>query len=281
VSTGGRHLSPNPTIGAKLKELRGIAQLTHLQITDRIGMPQSKVSKIETGRQLPTVDDVEALCRLYGADAVTTAALIDQANAAHTDLRAWRASHRPNFRRMQAEIAALEAQTTTVRLFGPSVIPGLLQTPEYCRAVLEVNHFALDNLSDAVAARMERQQVLYDEAKSCRFVVTEGALRWRLSPATVHALAIDRVVSLAQLPNVSVGIVPWTARVNAPQTNHFVIYDDRLVLIETMRSQVTHREAQDIAWYLEAFETLSACAVYGDEAQALLDGIATELRAIG
>jgi transcriptional regulator with XRE-family HTH domain len=264
-----------------LKELRGIAQLTHLQVTERIGMPQSKVSKIETGRQLPTVDDIEALCRLYGAGAATTAALIDRANAAHTDLRAWRASHRPNFRRMQAEIAQAESATTSLRVFQPSVIPGLLQTPEYCRAVLEVNHFASDNLTDAVAARMERQQVLYDEAKSFRFVVTEGALRWRLCPANVHALALDRLWSLARLPNVSVGIVPWSASVAAPQTNQFAIFDDRFVLIETMRSQVTHREVQDIDWYLGAFETLSACAVHDNEAQALLEGIAAELRGIG
>jgi transcriptional regulator with XRE-family HTH domain len=281
VSTGGGHLSPNPTIGAKLKELRGIAQLTHLQITDRIGMPQSKVSKIETGRQLPTVDDVEALTKLYGADAVTTAALIDQANAAHTDLRAWRASHRPNFRRMQAEVAQAEAATTTLRVFQPSVIPGLLQTPEYCRAVLEVNHFAPDNMSDAVAARMERQQILYDDAKAFRFVLTEGAVRWRLCPATVHALALDRLVSLAQLPNVSIGIVPFVAQVAAPQTNQFAIFDDRFVLIETMRFQVTHREAQDIEWYRTAFETLSACAVFGSEAEAVLARIKAELRSIG
>jgi hypothetical protein len=122
---------------------------------------------------------------------------------------------------------------------------------------------------------------LYDESKSFQFVITEGALRWRLCPATVHALALDRVASLAQLPNVDVRVVPWSALVPAPQTNQFVIFDDRFVLVETMRQLITHREVQDIEWYQSAFETLRACAVDGDDAQALLARIAAELRSIG
>jgi hypothetical protein len=175
----------------------------------------------------------------------------------------------------------MEQQATTIRTYQPAVIPGLLQTAGYARAVLEANRFGLEDIADAVKSRVERQAILYDDGKSFRFVVTEAALRWRLCPVAVHLAQLDRIASLATLPNVSVGIIPWSAMVPVPVATMFVLFDDRLALVETMHSEQLLREGQQIGAYLDQFERLEALAQHDDEGRMILDRIASDLRGLG
>jgi hypothetical protein len=175
----------------------------------------------------------------------------------------------------------MEQQATTIRTYQPAVIPGLLQTAGYARAVLEANRFGLEDIADAVKSRVERQAILYDDGKSFRFVVTEAALRWRLCPVAVHLAQLDRIASLATLPNVSVGIIPWSAMVPVPVATMFVLFDDRLALVETMHSEQLLREGQQIGAYLDQFERLEALAQHDDEGRMILDRIAWDLRGLG
>ena len=174
----------------------------------------------------------------------------------------------------------MEQQATTIRLFQPNVVPGLLQTAEYARHVLQAGDFGLDNLADAVAARVERQTALYDETKSFRFVITESAIRWRLCPVPAHLAQLDRVSVLSTLANVSVGIVPWTAYVPNRPPNMFLILDDSAVQVETMHGLDTLRERQQIDAYLTAFDTLDSVAQHDDEARATLARIAGDVRSL-
>jgi transcriptional regulator with XRE-family HTH domain len=265
-----------------LRKYRQDADMTLDAVADVVGKTRSTLSKYETGKILPPVAVVEQLADALQADADKRRALIDQATAMHTEVHAWRALHTPDFRRRQDEIREIEAQATQVRVFQPSLVPGLLQTPQYCRALLELDRVRpVDDLTDAVSSRMERQAALYDESKRFEFVVTEGALRWRIGTTSVHAMQLHHVAGLAHLPNVSVGIIPLLAEVGARQTNMFAIFDASAVVVETMTAELTLREEQLIGFYERVFETLRAHAVYGEEARAILDGIATELRQIG
>jgi transcriptional regulator with XRE-family HTH domain len=256
--------------------------MTLEQVAERIDLTRSTVSKYETGKILPSVEMVERYANAVRADDEQRRALIDQATADHTEVHAWRALHTPSFRRRQDEIRAIEAAATDIRVFQPSLVPGLLQTPEYCRALLQLDRIRpVDDLADAVSSRMERQAALYDESKRFDFVVTEGALRWRIGSPSVHAVQLHHIAGLAQLPNVKVGIIPSLADVGARQTNMFAIFDDSAVVVETMTAELTLREEQPVGFYARVFDTLRASAVYGEEARTVLDGIAAELRAIG
>jgi transcriptional regulator with XRE-family HTH domain len=256
--------------------------MTLEQVAERLDLTRSTVSKYETGKILPSVEMVERYANAVRADDEQRRALIDQATADHTEVHAWRALHTPSFRRRQDEIRAIEAAATDIRVFQPSLVPGLLQTPEYCRALLQLDRIRpVDDLADAVSSRMERQAALYDESKRFDFVVTEGALRWRIGSPSVHAVQLHHIAGLAQLPNVKVGIIPSLADVGARQTNMFAIFDDSAVVVETMTAELTLREEQPVGFYARVFDTLRASAVYGEEARTVLDGIAAELRAIG
>lgn len=255
--------------------------MTQRQLADLTGMPQAKISKLETGQQSATVADVEAIADSLRVPGTVKAGLVDQASALHTETHPWKARHQPSYRRRQRDLARMEQDATTIRLFQPNVIPGLLQTAEYARHVLTVNGYGLDDMADAVASRVERQAVLYDQGKAFAFLITEGALRWRLCPTAVHLAAIDRVANLSTLNNVRVGVLPWSAPIAAPQTNMFCVLDDRVALVETMTTELTLKERQDIDRYLSQFERLDALAQHDDEARSILARIAADLRGLG
>jgi transcriptional regulator with XRE-family HTH domain len=265
-----------------LRELRQDADKTLEQVADGIGMTRATISKYETGKILPSVATVERLADALGVDSDQRRALIDAATAAHTEVHAWRAIQTPSFRKRQDEIREIEAQATEICVFQPSIVPGLLQTPQYCEALLTLDRIRpVENLSDAVASRMGRQAALYDESKTFAFVLTEGALRWRIGSPSVHAMQLHHLAGLAQLPNVTVGIIPMMAEVGARQTNMFAIFDLFAVVIETMTAELTLREEQLIAFYARVYNTLSDHAVFDDDAQAILSRIAAELRQLG
>jgi transcriptional regulator with XRE-family HTH domain len=254
--------------------------LTGQELGVRIGKGQSWVAKVEGGKLLPSVADVERWADATGASVDVRAVLIDQATALHTESRSWRALHGPSFRRHQEELRRMERQATTIRLFQPNVVPGLLQTAEYARHVLQAGGYGSENLADAVAARVERSGVLYDESKSFAFVVTEGALRWRLCPVPAHLAQLDRVSSLSTLANVSVGILPWDAYVPNRPPNMFVLLDDVAVVVETMHGEDTLKERQQVEAYLAAFDALDSLAQHGDDARATLARIASDVRSL-
>ena len=246
-----------------------------------VGKGQSWVAKVERGALLVGVADVERWADATGASAGVKASLIDQTTALHTEAHTWRALHGPRFRRHQEELQRMERTATTIRTYQPAVVPGLLQTAGYARAVLEANQFGTEDIADAVKSRVERQAVLYDDGKSFQFVVTEAALRWRLPSVSVHLAQLDRIASLATLPNVSVGVIPWSVLAPVPVATMFVLFDDRLALVETMHAEQLLREGQQIGAYLDQFERLEALAQHDDEARATLDRIASDLRGLG
>jgi transcriptional regulator with XRE-family HTH domain len=256
--------------------------MTGQQLGERVGKGQSWVAKVENGRLLPSVADVERWADATGARAEIKAELVDTVTALHTESQSWRALHRPSFRRHQRELQRMEQAAKVVRLFQPNVVPGLLQTAEYCRHVLQASGFvdAVENLTDAVAARVERQATLYDESKTFRFVVTEGALRWRLCSVGCHLAQLDRIASLSTLANVRIGIVPWSAYVPNRPANMFMVLDDVAVLVETMHGEDTLKERQQIDAYIAAFDALDSLAQHDDDARATLARIADDVRSL-
>jgi hypothetical protein len=246
-----------------------------------VGKGQSWVAKVERGALLISVADVERWADATRASAEAKTALIDQATALHTEGHPWRALHRPGYRRHQEDLQRAERQAATIRTYQPNAVPGLLQIAGYARAVLDVNAFGREDPADAVKARVERQAILYDDAKSFAFVITEAALRWRLCPLAVHLAQLDRIASLATLPNVSVGIIGWDVLAPVPPSNMFVAFDDSLVLVESLHGEQALKEQGDIARYLAQFARLDALAYHDDEARTVLDRIVADLRGMG
>ena len=198
------------SLASALRDLRRASGLSGERLARRCHMSQSKVSRIENGRLLPSVVDVGRILRALGVDQATSGELLSLAHAANSEYQDIRASVRRGLHHRQRELAALEADTREMRQFLPTLITGLLQTPEYMRAAMDTPvEPAAGDTTTSIALKLERQAILHDKSKHFEFLLTESALRWQLCEPSVMAVQLDRLVSLSRLPNVRIGVLPF------------------------------------------------------------------------
>jgi transcriptional regulator with XRE-family HTH domain len=269
-----RYVLDRERLAAALRDLRQDAGLTGVQAARRAGMSQPKISKLETGRLLPSLDDVHVLLALYQAAPAARGELLEIAGRLHATVESNRTILRRGAAYRQSRLSELEHDAARLRYFSPVVLPGLLQTAEYMRRV-----FALDlagaELARTIAARQARQQILYDPARSFTFVITEAALRWGFCPGPVSTAQASHIASLATLANVEVGVIMLGAPVDDLPLHGYQILDDRLVRIELEHAVVTVTDPADIAIYLRLYTAMSRAAVFGEEACAVLTSVRT------
>jgi transcriptional regulator with XRE-family HTH domain len=263
-------------LAASLRELRKQVGLTGDRLAVRCGISQSKISKIETGKVLPSATDVERILAALGVPEDQQSELVALARMANTEFQSIRASLRRGLHHKQRELAALEEDARHIRFFLPLMITGLLQTPEYARASLA--NFPGDH-TQALARRLGRQAVLYDGRKRFTVVLTEAAVRWRLCEPQVMAVQMGRLVSLSELPNIRLGVIPLDAYVPDGPLNTFTVYDERLATAETFSGVIMMRDHRDVMYYLQLFAFYEQHTLFDDEARGLLCTYADIFRA--
>lgn len=270
-------------LGLELRGLRRDAGLSGHQLAGRVGLSQSTVSRIELGQAVPSVTDVEQWMAATGASEEQQAELLALAEAVAVETIAWRRVIRRGLPQLQHDVRDLEATAGTIRNFQPTIVPGLLQTADYARRLVASGYpDGRQDITTAVAARMDRQAILYDETKRLEFLIAEVALRWRLGPPAMMRAQWDRITNLMTLPHLTVGIIPQTAEVTAWHLHGFALLDDRpegaVVRVETLTIGLSITDPRDVARYRQAFTLLRDTAVFDDHAQALLHTMIAELR---
>lgn len=261
-------------LGLRLRELRKDGGLTQRRLAELAGWVESKVSKIEHGRQTPSEDDIRLWCRLVGAEA-HIADLIATVRNIDSQYLEWRRTWRAGGHRRRQAIAAQEEQTSRFRIYEPLLIPGLLQTPEYARTRFAENiafHRTPNDLDAAVEARMRRQEILRRGDRDRRFhiLIGEAALTLGVADDDVLLGQLDRLLTLAIMPRLLLGVIPARTRHRRAPHHGFWIFDDRLVLVETVAAELTITQPREIAVYAKEFEWLAASAVYGAGARELI-----------
>jgi transcriptional regulator with XRE-family HTH domain len=252
-------------LAATLRGLRYSADLSGEALATQLGWSQSKVSKIENGRTRPSVDDVRSWMRATSASPAVSSELVQLAEEVATDATSWRSVHAAGLTPRQRKIAELEAGASSLQVFQPSVVPGLLQTADYARRVMTLANVAgAHDLSSAVTARLERQAVLFDSTKQFVFVITEAALRWRPGPPAVLLAQLDRLASLASLPNVDLKVVPLDVEAPVLHSNAFVIFEggeEAFVTAETYTTELVLSDPGDVAIYRGVIDRLASTAL--------------------
>lgn len=267
------------SLAQALCDLRRATGLSGERLARRVHMSQSKVSRIENGRLLPSVVDVDRILRALDVDQATRAELLALARVANTEYQDIRASVRRGLHHRQHDLAALEAGASNMRHFLPALVTGLLQTPEYMRAAMDTPvEAAGGDTSTAIALKLERQAILHDQAKRFEFLLTESAVRWLLCRPSVMALQLDRLVSLSRLPNVSIGVLPLGAQVDAGAFHTFVTYDKHLVTVELFTGLLVLRDPKDVDHYHALFDFFGGHSLWSDAARAFLGDIADVYR---
>ncbi|MHB9861504.1 DUF5753 domain-containing protein [Streptomyces sp. YIM S03343] len=245
----------------------------------KCGWSESKSSRIENAKTPPSDADIKAWCRACAADdqAPDLIAANRQSADAHVQ---WRRLQRSGLRRLQESTGDLYQQTKIFRVYVSDVIPGFLQTPGYAAALLSsIAHFrgTPDDVSDAVAARMRRNEVLSNGVRRFSFVLEESVLRYRLCSAETMAAQLGHLLGVMDLQNVAVGLIPFSAQRAVWPIPTFTIFDDARVHADTLDAAATLMQPSQAELYSRAFERLSQEAVRGAAARALIAGALASL----
>lgn len=272
-------------LAARLKQLRQAAGVSAAALGQPLGWSQSKTSKMENGHSALVVADIECWLDAVQAADDERAEVLALARETGTRVRPWRHSDRPDGATQQENRGHRDAETSGIAVYQSEVVPGLLQTPDYARRLLEVHSLLpADEIPAAVLARMNRQTVLFDEAKQFDLVITETALRWRPGAVSVTLAQLDRIASLAGLPNVRIGAISRETqeRCEARPLHSFVLlrYSDApaTVEIETLTAEQEVTEPSDVALYEQFLTDQQKLAEHGRDLLALLDRIRDDLR---
>ena len=266
-----------------LRALRAGAGLSGSRLAEQLGWQQSKVSKIETGRQLPDDDDVTAWGGATGAAAEDITNMLATLRSARIEYAGWKDAYRTSGAAgVQAAILTLEAQSTRIAEFQPGIISGLLQTAEYARESLHLPCGPLsygeseEEIDRTVAARLQRQQALYEHGKRVQVIMLEGVLRTRIVPPATLTGQLDRLTAMIGLPNLELGVIPFEAAVPVWPFG-FRLYDD-LVIVESIAGEQQLAGADDVARYEKYLELLREAASTGREAVAVIQRSLESLR---
>ncbi|MEU4355723.1 helix-turn-helix domain-containing protein [Streptomyces virginiae] len=256
----------------RLGELCRDAGLTGLDLAERCGWSRSKSSRIMNGRTPPSADDIRAWCKACGAEEQTED-LIAMLRTAEGMWVGWRRMERAGLKQAQEARLPLYQRTRRFRSYSSWLVPGMIQTQPYTTAALQAiqrRRGLVDDVAEAVAARMERQRVLYEGDRRFAFLVEESVLRAGIGGAEVMSGQLGHLISIASLPNVSLGVVPMRPDRERWPAEGFWIYDATQVNVELISGYLTITQPSEVAMYAETFAELAALAVYGAPARALI-----------
>jgi transcriptional regulator with XRE-family HTH domain len=265
-------------LAERLQRMRKSAELTGDQLATRLGWTRAKVPKIENGRQMPTEADIKAWAEVTGQQRAV-AELLGMLADAQTVYRQWRLGA-GGHETLQGQYDALVRSATVIRNFQIMLIPGLLQTPEYARyralEAVRLHGADPDGVEAVVMARMRRQEALYDTTKTFMFIIAEAALRYLLCPRAVMLVQLDRLATVSEFGNVSLGIIPPGVELPVAPMVGYLMADDTTI-VETFTSAITV-SVTEAPKYAQVTDELMAESVTGEEARQLITAAAAALR---
>lgn len=268
------------TLSRRLRSLRKQAGLTGQVLAQRTGMSQSTISKIETGKRLPSRDEVVNLAKGLAVSPETANELLSLLEDLDLQLGAWR---RPPRARSPEDkwVRMAGLSTTTVRIFQSTLVPSFLQTPEYAAETRRRAEIVASGDVGEVAARLDRQELLFRGAKKFVIVITESALRFRVGSVEEMKVQINRVAEVSRRDDVNIGIITLDTELPVVPHNNFCVFDEELVTAELVSGDFIFRSDHDVASYLKTFSLLQRAAAFGERSRAILADIASSLDAGG
>jgi transcriptional regulator with XRE-family HTH domain len=264
----------------RLREIRVHAGLTAQALAVGAGWHRTKVSKLEHGTTSPTAADIQAWCTLCGVPAQTVE-LVHQLQAADSLWLDWRRMERAGLKPAQESVRELYEATRLFRFYSSQLIPGPVQTAAYIEALLTTirdRRGLVDDVEEAVAERLDRQRSLFGGDHRFAIVLEEGTLYYQIGSPQVHAGQLRHLLSVAALPNMSLGIIPTNLdRTRMWPVEMFFLFDDKQLHVELVSGFLSITQPREVAMYVRSFAELAGLAVYGTQATQLITGALQKL----
>ncbi|MGC5034093.1 helix-turn-helix domain-containing protein [Streptomyces sp. DT190] len=273
ISPSSSAQAARENVARQLRDLRRNAGMTVTELASQCGWHHAKTSRIENARTPPSPTDIRKWCEATRAPKKADD-LIAASQHAESLYREWRDRVRSGLARLQDSYVELYRSTELLRVYSPVLVPGLLQTEGYARALLSTNARLLgipDDGQEAAAARVRRSQIIHEAGHRFVFVIEEAVLHYQLGDTDAMAAQLGYLMTAGALPSVSLGIIPTSTPERAlwPQET-FDVHDDMLVSVELLSAEVNVTQPSEVALYVKAFEELRSMAVYGAQARELV-----------
>lgn len=245
---------PRRQLGRALRDLRTEARMTLDGAAEALYCSRQKMWRIESGLGAVRPLDVQGMCELYGATRELTSALT--ALATETKAKGWWHSYGGAVPDWFEMYVGLESAACRLREHDDTLVPGLLQTPAYTRGVYQNRpNMPVDELEEVLEVRRRRQEILVrrlPKAPKLEWVLSEAVLLRRVGGSAVMAEQLDRLLERAELPNVSIHLLPLAAGAHyGALAGAFVMLDFPLGNRATPDPSVVYSESVTGALYLD------------------------------
>jgi Helix-turn-helix. len=273
----------------ELRRLRELAGLHQADVVKQLDWSISKLIRIENGSVGVSVTDVRALAALYRADPEQVEELVRLARV--TRERQWWSSYRHVLSPSLREYIAYEADASAIYVAHPTLVPGLLQTEEYIRAIMDSTRLepvAPERVEAEFTVRRRRQQeILYSgHPPQYHVILDESALRRHIGGPKVMQAQVEHLLSLAD-DLVTIAVWPMSAGGHVAMQGAFTIMEfanegePGVLFLESALGNPIERDQDQVDKYRKAFDVMLEQCLTGAEARSLMSRIADELSRSG
>ncbi|SNR41291.1 Helix-turn-helix domain-containing protein [Haloechinothrix alba] len=272
-------------LGEGLRQAMTYAGYHASEIARLLDWSPSRVSRLLSGKRGGTGYDVSAflaVCGVKGAERDRLMALtVDQ------DKKGWFQQHGPVLPKQVRTLIDHESMALSISDFQTVVVPGLLQTGDYARAVIDGNRrVPVDEIDDRVAARLARQSLLSRrQAPACAFFLHEFVLRTPVGGPIVMSDQLHHLLRVAIRPHIALRVLPAHVGAHAGMSGPFTLLDVKefkpIVYLESETSSLFLELPVEIDAYRNILATLEDTALDEGQSRELIASVATELYADG
>lgn len=269
-------------LGFELRRLRESAGVTIDSVADRLECSSSKISRIETGQIGASPKDVRDMLAIYGVEGDNAEELVQVAREARQ--KGWWHLYGTV---LTGAYVGLEAAAAAIHAYEAQLVPGLLQTSDYARAVIRAARpdIAIEELDRRIHVRKIRQSLLIQEDPIDFWAVLDEAVFHRIvGNASVMSKQLDHLVQQADLPNVTLQVLPFAAGAHAGMDGTFAILgyeeavDPDVVFAENAAGGLFLEKDDELARYRFIFDHLRASSLPPNTSVELIAARAKELR---
>ncbi|WP_425505763.1 helix-turn-helix domain-containing protein [Streptomyces typhae] len=265
-----KNASARKLVGALLALHREAAGFTQRTLADRVAASEDHIASIEQGRRALKMDMAVLLDEILSTRRTLETA-VD--NMPEVDL----------VPRFAEEYLDREREALSISWYEAFVVPGLLQTEAYARAVFRsrVPVYDEDSIEQLVAMRIERREILHrKQPPMANFVIWEAMLSDRLGGPNVHVEQVRHLRKCADLPGVSLQILPLGRTTHAALDGPFILLEtpdhQRLAYTETQRGSHLIADLDEVAILNQKYAMLRTHARDPEETKGLLDRLLGE-----
>jgi transcriptional regulator with XRE-family HTH domain len=267
-------------LGSQLRRLRESRGITAQAAAKAIRGSESKISRMELGRNAIREIDVLDLLTFYGVGRAEREQLLNLAEQANHP--GWWHRYNDILPDWFQPYVGMEEAAATIRVYEPQFIPGLLQTPQYTAAVLAVGDLPVGEADRHVIVRKERQRRFNEGRLRLWAIIEETALRRPVGSTRILRDQLRHLLDLSSRPNLTLQITPFGMGGHAAPSG-FTILRFRepdlqdIVYLEHLTSALYLDKRSDVDRYLLAMDRLSIISARPNETPGILTTIINQL----